>query len=138
MALSILAPQLDFENWNMETRGDICESLMGYAYLVKIGAVKTQDGNKKKTKEVADIIDNFSRAAYMLEATTGDDFFQWVRWIKDIAAWRQIAQTSEEEQEAVHQILVMICDQPEPDTWPLCLQGPRCKAGGLLIPHGSA
>ena len=42
VALSILAPQLDFENWNMETRGDICESLMGYAYLVKMGAVKTQ------------------------------------------------------------------------------------------------
>ena len=36
VALSIWAPRLDFENWNMETRGDICESLMGYAYLVNI------------------------------------------------------------------------------------------------------
>ena len=51
VALSILAPQLDFENWNMETRGDICESLMGYAYLVKIGAVKTRDGNERKRKQ---------------------------------------------------------------------------------------
>ena len=59
---------------------------------------------------MADIIDNFSRMAYLLGAATGDDFFRWVRWIKGIAAWRQAAQTSEEEQEVVHQILVRICD----------------------------
>ena len=121
VALSILAPQLDFENWNMETRGDICKSLMGYTYLVKIGAVETQDGNERNTKAVADIIDNFSRATYLLGAVTGDDFFCWDRWLKDIAAWRQNAEASEEEQEAVHQILVRLCDQPDPETWPLSL-----------------
>ena len=51
VALSILAPQLDFENWNMETRGDICESLMGYAYLVKIGAVRHEmETSRKRNK----------------------------------------------------------------------------------------
>ena len=65
---------------------------------------------------MADIIDNFSRTTHLLGAAAGDDFFRWVRWIKDIAAWRQTAQTSEEEQEAVHQILVRLCDQPGPET----------------------
>ena len=51
VALSTLAPQLDFENWNMETRGDICESLMGYAYLVKMRGVKGRDENVEKKRK---------------------------------------------------------------------------------------
>ena len=137
VALSILAPQLESEtDWNMEKRGDICESLMGWAYLVKM-RVKGREENVETTKGVADIIDCFSWRTYRLEATAGDDFFHWVRWIKDNAACRQFAQATKEEQEAAHQSLVRVCEQPDPET-----RGPRCKSGGLLpfteIPDVSA
>ena len=87
-ALSILAPQLASENWNMETRGDICESLMGYAYLVRRN-MEPHAEHRKQTEQVADIIDEFSRMTYLLQADTGDNFFNWVLWIKSVAAWRK-------------------------------------------------
>ena len=141
VALSIMAPQLESEyNWNLNTRGDICESLLGYAYLVKMGMVKGREENVEKTKGVANIIDCFSWRTYQLELTAGDDFFHWVRWIKDNAACGQFAQASEEEQEAAHHNLLRVCEEADPDT--LSLGGPRCKSAGLLpfteISDGSA
>ena len=87
-ALGILAPQLDSENWNKKTRGDICESLMGYAYLVRRN-MEPHAEHRKQTEQVADIIDEFSRTTYLLQADTGDNFFNWVLWIKSVAAWRK-------------------------------------------------
>ena len=57
VVLSILAPQLQSEGWNKETRGDICESLMGFACLVQRGSAR---GDRRNTQQVADIIDEFS------------------------------------------------------------------------------
>ena len=132
-----MAPQLDFEyDWNMGTRGDICESLLGYAYLVKMRVIGREE-IVEKAKEVADIIDCFSWRTFQLEMTAGNNFFHWVRWIKDNAACRQFAQATKEEQEAAHQSPMRVCEQPDPET-----RGPRCKSGGILpfteIPDGSA
>ena len=59
-ALSVMAPQLEMEqNWNAETRGDICESLMGYGYLVCSGQIR----NAREVQEVqaiSNIVDDFS------------------------------------------------------------------------------
>ena len=83
VVLSILAPQLQSEGWNKETRGDICESLMGFAYLVQRGIER---GDRMNTEHVADIIDEFSWMAYRLATTTGSNFSVWVQWITGTVA----------------------------------------------------
>ena len=71
VTLSILAPQLESEDWNAQTKGGICESLVGLNYLVKRGSMR---GSLTQTKEVADIVDLCSWMTYRLHAVAGDDF----------------------------------------------------------------
>ena len=111
VALSTLAPQLESQGWKKGTRGDICESLMGFAYLVHRGRLR---GDLRKTKQVGGIIDGFSWMAYRLSAITGDDFFVWVRWIIDTVAWRKDALGGEDAQEAAHPSLALVCAEADP------------------------
>ena len=123
VALSILAPQLESEDWNAQTRGDICESLMGLNYLVKRGSMR---GYLTLTKQVADIVDFCSWMTYRLHAVTGDDFLGWVRWINDNVVWRKYSPDSDEERESAYQNLASVCEAV--DLW----EGPRCKHGFMM------
>ena len=116
VVLAILAPELEAEAWNSETRGDICESLMGFHYLVKRNLAP---GDVRRTQQVAEMIDYCSSFAYRLEARTRDDFFMWVRWITDAAAARKHAPGDPVRQQAAHQSLMRVCDEDaRPAEWP--------------------
>ena len=122
-ALSIMAPHLETEkNWNAETRGDILESIMGFAYLSRTERIECSCQSRKASQQMSKIIDAFSWLTYHLYAATGALFPDWVKWIKETAAWRK-CQTVDD---ASHQNLQAICAKLEPSV------PPRQKIGGVL------
>lgn len=122
-ALSIMAPNLEIEtNWNAETRGDICESIMGFGYLSRTKRISCSCRSRKVSQQMSTIIDTFSWLTYHLYAATGALFPNWVKWIKETAAWRK-CQTVDD---ASHQNLQVICAELAPSV------PPRQKIGGVL------
>ena len=121
-ALSIMAPHLETEkNWNAETRGDILESIMGFAYLSRTERIECSCQSRKASQQMSKIIDTFSWLTYHLYAATGALFPDWVKWIKETAAWRK-CQTVDD---ASHQNLQAICAEHDPS------EPPRHKMGVL-------
>ena len=122
VALGRVAPQLRPQGWNKGTRGDICKSRMGFVHLVQRGRLR---GDLRTTKHAGGINDGVRWMVDRLHANTGNDLVVWVRWITDTDAWRKDALGGEEEREATHQILVLVCD----DIYPV--DGPRYNVGAF-------
>ena len=77
MAMCFLAPQLSNRGWNIETRGDIFESLIGYSYKLahKERADALQVGPQAHC--VACIIEVTSILVYKLWIHSGKAFDEW-------------------------------------------------------------
>ena len=119
-ALSIMAPNFDIEtNWNAETRGDICESIMGFAYMSRTKRISCE--RWEASQQMSKIVDAFSWLTYHLHTKTGGTFPMWVKWIKDTAAWRKCQVVDD----ASHQNLQAICAEHDPS------EPPRQKMGVL-------
>lgn len=124
VALSIMAPNIEIENnWNAETRGDICESIMAFAYLARTKRIRCSCESKKTSQQMSTIIDAFSWLTYHLHTKTGANFLMWVKWIKDAVAWRQCQE--EGRVDDASQNLQAICAEHDPS------EPPRHKMGVL-------
>lgn len=110
-----------------ETRGDICESLMGYGYMVCGGHTRSNT-TWTQANDISDIVDAFSWLTWRLHTKTDAAFLTWIKWIKDTAAWRRQPYKTRNwgEKDPSHQNLEDVCAQRVP--W----EGPRPKLLGFL------
>ena len=130
--LTIMCPSLMAQvNWNAETKGDICESLMGahYEWSVIIprfqhsllGEHDARFGHR--LRDCSRLIHYFSRHTYHLHRETGDErMLSWVHWIVSIVSWRKDHTDIEDPDVLVHEPNVEV------------VQGSRDKSEGFLIP----
>ena len=78
-ALRLLAPELTDLPWNAETRGDICESIMGFAFILERRSSTTTTA---AVLTVSKIIDMVSWPTFRLHQNVGDGrFLNWINWI---------------------------------------------------------
>ena len=131
LALTIMCPALMAQvNWNAETKGDICESIMGahYSWSVTIPRLNPH------WLELCDarfghhlaccsaLIDYFAWHTYHLHLETGDEqMLTWVHWIVSVVSWRK------------HHMDVF---DPAALVLPIndeVVKGPRDKSNGFLV-----
>ena len=88
-AMCFLAPHgLLKENWNTNTRGDICESLLGYAYQLAHRERADPHALWPLARAVAQIIEITSRLTHQLSRSLGHaDFHDCCTWIIKRAAY---------------------------------------------------
>ena len=98
MTLAIMSPDLmALENWNWETTGDICESMMGANYEWSV--VMSRPGKElvgcrflfgRTLKLCSDLIEHFVWHTYQLLVQVGQEqMLSWVRCIVDIVHRRK-------------------------------------------------
>ena len=86
-ALRLLAPELTDLPWNEETRGDICESIMGFAFIAER---RPSTCRTVTISKVSALIDTVSWLTFRLRQSVGDKQFpQWIKWIQDIEEYRK-------------------------------------------------
>ena len=85
-ALAFLAPQLVDLAYNDETRDDICETLMSFAFMAEHS--ESTSGMVAISK-LRDLIDMVRWVTFRLPKSVGSErFLEWAKWIQDIAAYR--------------------------------------------------
>ena len=77
IAMSILAPQLWSRGWNIETRGDIFEGLLGYWYMLEHNECNDVCQVGPQAQCVAIVIEETTRLVYKLNIHTGTAFEEW-------------------------------------------------------------
>ena len=120
-ALKLLAPELTNFPWNAETRGDICESIMGFAFIAEH---RPSTSTTAAISKVSDLIDMVSWLTFRLCQSVGyGQFLEWIKWIQDIAAYRnRTSSTSKEDP------LDSLLDNPVGNVF----NSPRDKSKGVL------
>ena len=81
-ALSIMTPQLDTNNWDSRTRGEILESLLGVAYLGK-HSFRVEEGKLRCMEQVAAVAHTFCVLTWrlFLRAEVLSDCVNWTRTV---------------------------------------------------------
>ena len=97
-ALAVLAPELSTGELcatvtNNVSRGDICESLLGYAYLVEQGLTSADLTSEalSAVQVVASLVNECSWLCYWLarRVSSWDSFYKWISWVNATVAWRK-------------------------------------------------
>ena len=97
-ALAVLAPELSngvlgISVANNETRGDICESIMGCVYLAELGltAADLKSDVLDAVKRVSTVINECSWLCYQLalRVSSAESFQDWICWVVETAAWQK-------------------------------------------------
>ena len=121
LILRLLAPGLEKEDWNDETRGDIMEALMGLHHVLRQSDPRSVDGYFLHCAEfMAWLVDSVSWLGYRLYQEQGCNFPKHIAWIRSLTDWRKSA-------ESVSLAIENIGAPPDPT-------GPRDKSGGTLSP----
>ena len=130
LALTIMCPALMAQvNWNAETKGDICESIMGANYIWSViiprfrrDLLEQCDARfGRRLEYCSTLIDHFIWHTYHLHRETGDErMLSWVRWIVSIVSWRKDHTDIEDPDVLVHEPNVEV------------VQGSRDKSKGFL------
>ena len=85
-ALAFLAPQLVDLAYNDETRDDICETLMSFAFIAEHSGGTS---GMVAISKLRDLIDMVRWVTFRLPKSVGSErFLEWAKWIQDIAAYR--------------------------------------------------
>ena len=78
---------------NSESRGDICESLLGYVYLAELGltAADLTIEMFSAVKRLASLINECSWLCYQLacRVSSSESFQDWICWVIATVAWRK-------------------------------------------------
>ena len=120
-ALRLLAPELADLPWNDETRGDICESIMGFAFIAER---RPSTSRTVAISKVSDLIDMVSWLTFRLHQNVGDGrFLSWINRIQDIEAYRNRSKRARRED-----VVGYFVDDHARDG----LNRPRDKCEGLL------
>ena len=118
-------------NWSAETKGDICESVMGAHYEWSVTIPRSRPNllahvdarYAHRLEFCSTLIDYFIWHTYHLHRETGDErMLSWVHWIVSIVSWRKDHTDIEDPDVLVH----------EPNVE--AVQGSRDKSEGFLIP----
>ena len=127
VTMRLMMPEMMKEvNWNNETKGDIFESILGYKYSVANGLEKKPVGAalSRHIGIVAAIFEEFVWYTWRLCDSIGynnsDRVLQWVKWIIDMVAYRQMKDNN---------VGTLILHE-RPDEF---VFRPRCKGQGNLI-----
>ena len=98
VSLSLLCPELmAYVNWNYETKGDICESIMGCQYEVEHGLVTGATGEslefphlQKYSGITSAIVDAYAWYVWRLCGKVGaDEMLVWIDWTIDMVCYRE-------------------------------------------------
>ena len=93
VSLSLMCPELmAYVNWNYETKGDICESIMGCHYMVEHGLVTGATGEslefphlQKYSGITSAIVDAYAWYVWRLCGKFGpNDMLVWIGWTLDM------------------------------------------------------
>ena len=83
---------------NLETKGDICQSIMGAHYIWSVTVPRFQRHVLEqcdarfgdRLKYCSELIDSFTWHTYQLHLETGDEqMLTWVHWIVSVVSWRK-------------------------------------------------
>ena len=98
VSLSLMCPELmAYVNWNYETKGDICESIMGCHYMVEHGLVTGATGEslefphlQKYSGITSAIVDAYAWYVWRLCRKVGaDEMLVWIDWAIDMVRYRE-------------------------------------------------
>ena len=120
LLLRLLAPGLEKQNWNDETRGDIMEAFLGCHHVLQQNDPRSVDEYSLDcAKFMACLVDTVSWLGYRLYQQQGCNFPKHMAWIRALANWRKSAQSLS---------LAIENIAPQEPT------SPRYKSGGTLSP----
>ena len=132
MALTIMCPSLMAQvNWSIETKGDICESIMGAHYIWSVILPRFEprlleqcDVKFGRRLECCSmVIEHFAWHTYQLHRETGDEgMSNWVHWIACMANSRKYHGEIKVGDVVVHEHHAELFERP------------RAKCDGFLTP----
>ena len=85
-ALRFLAPRTLNRDWNIETLGDICESLMGFEYQLRHTQRPDPLNMFESVADVSFILERTTSLTYRLYKIAGEEFYAWCNCIVSRAA----------------------------------------------------